>query len=111
VQIDEQQQAAVSVLSPRGPMVGEDAGSVLSRVRTALAQHTGRVVLDLTQVSYIDSRGLEVIADLSDEMAQQARQLKVAAANETVREALDLTRVSDYCEQFDDVSSAVRSFS
>lgn len=111
MQIEEHQQAAVSVISPRGPIAGDDATEVLSRVRSAASASAGRVVLDLAMVPYFDSRGLETVADLGEDMARSARQIKVAAANETVREVFDITGIDAWCEHFSDVSSAVRSFS
>lgn len=110
MQIDEHQQAAVTVITPRGAIVSDDAAVLVSRVRSTMRQCAGRYVLDMTHVSYLDSKGLEALADLGDEMARVARSLKLASANETLREVLDLTEVSLKCDQYDDVGSAVRSF-
>ncbi|MEM8756337.1 MAG: STAS domain-containing protein [Planctomycetota bacterium] len=110
MQIEEHQQAAVSVLSPAGSLVGPDADVLRSRVREAVRANAGRVVLDLTHVTFIDSAGLEAVADLSDEMTAVARTLKIAAANDTLREVLDVTEVGAACDRFDDVGAAVRSF-
>ncbi|MEL7484436.1 MAG: STAS domain-containing protein [Planctomycetota bacterium] len=110
MQIDEQNQAAVVVLTPRGPLTGDDAGVLSSRVEAASTSQRGRVVVDLSHVSFIDSTGLEAIADLGEQFERVARTLKLACVNETVREVLDLTEVAGFCELFDDTSAAVRSF-
>lgn len=110
MQIEEHQQAAVTVLSPYGSLVGSDADTLRARVRESVRACAGRVVLDFTHVTFIDSSGLEAVADLGEEMIRVARTLKIAAANETLREVLDVTEVGQLCDQFDDVGAAVRSF-
>ncbi|MEL6795792.1 MAG: STAS domain-containing protein [Planctomycetota bacterium] len=110
MQIDEQNQAAVTVLTPRGPLTGDDSAVLASRVDAAADQQRGRVVVDLSNVSFVDSAGLEVIADLGERFERVARSLKLACVNETLREVLDLTEVASFCELYEDASAAVRSF-
>ncbi len=110
MQIDEQSQAAVVVLSPRGPLTGGDSGVFASRVQAAASRQHGRVVVDFSHVSFIDSAGLEAIADLGESFERHARTLKLAAVNDTVREVFGVTEMTGFCEVYDDTSSAVRSF-
>lgn len=111
MQIDLQQQAAVTVLSPKGPLLGSDAGTLRDSIREALRDNVGRVVLDVSKVPYTDSKGLEMIHELGTELVEQGRVFKLAGANETIREVLALTEVGAHCELFDDVGTAVRSYS
>ncbi|MFI4872274.1 MAG: STAS domain-containing protein [Phycisphaerales bacterium JB058] len=108
--IDTQQQAAVTVLTPRGPLLASDADEVGTAVKNALASNLGRVVLDVSKIPYTDSRGLEMIHSIGTELVSAGRVFKLAGANETMREVLALTEVGALCEQFDDVTTAVRSF-
>lgn len=110
MRIDEQTHGAVTVVRPRGPISqGEAEGFTLS-VRGAAMRSLGRLVIDATDVPYVDSKGLECILDLADELGQNGQALKMCGVCETVREAMDLTDVLQAVEQFEDVSSAVRSF-
>jgi len=109
--IDTQQQAAVTVLSPRGPLLAGDAKTVHAAVKDALAKNLGRVVLDVSKIPYTDSMGLEMIHEVGSELVEVGRVFKLAGANETMREVLALTEVGALCELFDDVTTAVRSFS
>lgn len=111
MQIDVQQQAAVTVISPKGPLLGSDALSLRDSINEALRDNVGRVVLDVSKVPYTDSKGLEMILELGTELVEQGRVFKLACANETIREVLALTEVGAHCEQFDDVGTAVRSYS
>ncbi len=108
--IDIQQQAAVTVLVPKGPLVAGDANQVREAVGEAIASNLGRVVLDISKVPYADSKGLEMIYELGTELVSAGRVFKLAGANETIREVLAITEVGAVCEQFDDVTTAVRSF-
>jgi len=110
VQIDEQQHGAVTVLRPRGPITGDDAEAFAGRLEQTLRRTLGRFLIDASAVAFLDSRGLESLADASEQLAESGLALKMCATNETVREVLDLTDVASRIEQFEDVNSAVRSF-
>ena len=110
MRIDEQKQGAVLVLKPVGPLVG-DACLELKAALTAATQKTmGRYILDAAAVSFLDSAGLETLLDASEQLIRGGRILKLCAANDTVRDALDLTGLAASFEHYDDVNAAVRSF-
>lgn len=108
--ITEQTQGAVRVLKPRGPLAAPDADDFKVRFSTTAAASLGRVLIDASGVPFADSRGLEVLAELSEELAQSGRALKMCGTTETLREVLDLTELAALFEYYDDVNSAVRSF-
>lgn len=110
MEIQEQTKGAVKVLKPRGPLVGKDADQLKKTASEAASSSMGRVVIDASGIAYVDSRGLEVISDLSDELSQSGLSLKLSGTNETVREALELTELASQVEHYADVNSAVRSF-
>lgn len=110
MEVQEQTKGAVRVLKPRGPLVGSDAENFKKRATEASSESMGRVVVDASAVPYADSRGLEVLSELSDELSQSGLSLKVCATNETLREVLELTDLASKLEHYSDVNSAVRSF-
>lgn len=110
MQIETERQGAVTVLTPRGPVVAEDADVLRSQGSRAIAESMGRMVINASAVVYVDSRGIEALLDLADELADAGRVLKLCACNETVREVLEITETSAMLEHFEDVPSAVRSF-
>jgi anti-anti-sigma factor len=110
VEIIEQIKGAVRVIKPRGPLVAADADLFKKRASEMSSASLGRLVVDASAVPYLDSRGLEVIADLSEEMTQSGLSLKLCGTNETVREVLELTELASHVEHYSDVNSAVRSF-
>jgi len=110
MQINEQTQGAVTVLEPDGALTLDDADLFMSKLNEVIAQSAGRVVVDLASVPFVDSRGLEVLAEANDQMASSGRALKLCAMNETIREVLDLTGLAKRFDHFDDTNSALRSF-
>lgn len=110
MEIIEQTSGAVKVLKPRGPLAQGDAEQFKQRVQGAIRSAMGRVVVDASAIPYADSRGLEVLAELTEELGQGGGALKLCGTTETVREALELTELSGLMEHFEDVTTAVRSF-
>lgn len=108
--IQEHQRGAVVILKPDGPIVAADADEFRTRLQQEMKKHLGRVVLDISAVSFIDSRGLESLVDVAEEVSQSGRWLKLCAATQTVRQVLELTGLSSQFEHFNDAGSAVRSF-
>lgn len=110
MEILEQTSGAVKVLKPRGPLVGTDADGFKAKVLMVHGACLGRFVVDVSGVQYVDSRGLEVMVELTEELGQSGRALKLCGCNETVREVLQLTELVSLFEHYEDVNTAVRSF-
>lgn len=108
--IDEQRQGAVTVLRPEGAMTDGDMPALRQRLLQTLDASLGRFVLDMSAVPFIDSKGLETLMDVTEQMNQSGQSLRLCAATPTVREVLELTELAPMFEQFADVISAVRSF-
>ncbi len=110
MRITEKKQGAVAVIQADGALVGEDAEQMGTVVARAAGNNLGRVVIDMSAVAFVDSRGLEILLDLSEKVADAGRSLKLCAINKTVRQVLELTGLDSSFEYFDDTHSAVRSF-
>jgi anti-anti-sigma factor len=108
--IHEQAQGAVTVLKPSGPLTDADAEQFKTRAIDLVTRNLGRVVIDASAMPFVDSRGIEALADITDQLSQSGRALKLCGANLTIRQVLELTGWSDAFEYFDDVTSGVRSF-
>jgi anti-anti-sigma factor len=106
----EQKHGAVTVLKPDGPLLGPDAEAFRSRLLEVLAGSLGRCVVDASAIPFVDSQGLEALADASDEMARSGHSLKLCGVTETVRQVFELTQLTPRFEYFEDVHAAVRSF-
>lgn len=110
MEITEQTKGAVRVLKPKGPLSAPDAEDFRLRASNTAGESLGKLVVDASAVPFADSRGLEVLLELSEELSQSGQALKLCGATETLREVLDLTDLAKNFEFFDDVTAAVRSF-
>lgn len=110
MEIQEQRQGAVTVIKPIGPLVGADAEEFKQAADLVIVRSLGRFIVDASSIQYADSRGLEVLAELTHELQQSGQVLRLCAAGETLREVLELTELHDQFEHYQDVTSAVRSF-
>ena len=110
MKIEEQKQGAVTVLRPIGPLTAEACTDMRTHLTGVNQRTMGRFVIDAGAISFVDSDGLEVLLDATDQLISGGRVLKMCGANDTLREVLDLTGLSASFECYDDVNSAGRSF-
>lgn len=110
MKIDMQIHGTVAVLVPHGPLTAEQAEEFVGRLKAAVDQRQGRVVLDLRDVPYLDSRGIEMLIAMCGERREALLRPKVTHLGDTCREALDLTGVLSRLDTFDTVENAIRSY-
>ena len=110
MRIDNQRMGSVTVLAPRGAIAQDDADVFAGSIEEHRNKTNGRMVLDFSQVSFLDSRGLEVLWDLADRQREAGQTTKLAAVPELCREIFELTGIAEALDLFDSPESAVKSF-
>lgn len=110
MEIIEKTEGAILVVKPSGPITGDDAAQVRDRVARLTRTALGRVVLDLKDVPFLDSRGIESLLDSADSLATVGITLRLCCVTETVRDVLRVTGTDVHFDFHDDTQSAVRSF-
>ncbi|MFB3891515.1 MAG: STAS domain-containing protein [Phycisphaerae bacterium] len=74
---------------------------------------SGKEVVDLAlnmeNVPFIDSAGLEFLLDLQDRLAERLGQIKLIKPDDNVRKILEITRLAATFETFRDVTEAVKA--
>jgi anti-sigma B factor antagonist len=75
-----------------------------------LEGHRPRIVLDCSQVRYIDSAGVEMMLHCLEEAMKRDGDLKLAALSRESEVVLELMRVARVFEVFATSDEAVRSF-
>jgi anti-anti-sigma factor len=110
MRISEQRSGAVTVLKPEGPILEADAVALKQKLMTTLGGSLGRFVVDMSAVPYLDSKGLEALVEVTEEMSRSGQALRLCAPNKTVREVLELTDLASMFDHFEDTNTAVRSF-
>ena len=110
MKINEQRSGAVTVLKPEGPILEATAEELKQKLMGTLAGSLGRFVVDMSAVPYLDSKGLEALVEVTEEMARSGQALRLCSPNKTVREVLELTDLASMFDHFEDTNTAVRSF-
>lgn len=74
------------------------------------AKNSKKILLDLSQMDYIDSTGLGVLVFTHQETTHQGGQLKLAAPQPKPDKVFEITRTKNILEVFSDVDTALNSF-
>jgi anti-sigma B factor antagonist len=100
----------VIIVDCRGRIVfGEESAALRLLVKDLLDQ-SAKIVLDLGDVSYLDSSGLTVIVSLYASAGKAGGALKLARLRGAVRELLGLSRLDTVIGIFPTAEAAAKSF-
>ena len=103
-------QGAVDVIRGDFPLDRDHTKEVTRLLLQCLDSSQPYVVFDLENVPLIDSAGLEVLLDFTEEFQELGGALKLAAPNPLCSEILSVTGVSGSVEIFRDALAAAGSF-
>jgi anti-anti-sigma factor len=107
---DVQRLGSVTVVSPRAAITEGEVDEFTALLEDYRHKCNGRLVLEFSQVPFIDSRAIEVLWDFADRQHGTGQTAKLAAVPELCREILELTGIAPQLDLFDSAESAVRSF-
>ena len=101
----------VTVLEVKGRVtLGEESNHLRTRLKELLSQGKTRLVLDLAEVSYIDSAGLGTLVAGFTSAQNQGASLKLANLTKRFNEQLHITKLVTVFDVFESVQDAVKSF-
>ena len=100
----------VFVVHCQGRIVYRDEAAALSHVVGEVLHQGGKVVIDLSGVTSIDSAGIGELVFLHTRSQSQNADLKVANPSPIVRELLDLTNVDSVLEIHSNLNDAMAAF-
>ena len=101
----------ILVLDVRGQItLGEETGAVRTKVKQLVEAGHTRIILDLAEVTYIDSAGLATLVWVYTSARKQGGDVKLLRLTKRVRDLLQITRLSTVFEVYDTVEAARQSF-
>jgi anti-sigma B factor antagonist len=101
----------VSLVGLNGRIVlGEESGALREAVKGLLAGGKKKIVLDLSNVTYIDSAGLGILVAAYVSAKAQGASIRLCALGHKFREVLQLTRLLTIFEVYDTPVAAIDSF-
>jgi len=111
LQIVEKESSGVTILALSGRItLGEESNQLRSHIKEMLAEGAKRLVLDLGEVSYIDSAGLGTLVAGYTSSQSQGATMKLANLTKRFREQLNITKLVTVFDVYDSVEAAVKSF-
>lgn len=87
-------------------------GEVSEQLEPVLQRVSGRLIVDLSDTTFLDSAGIKLIYDIHGTLTARNQRLQVVvAAGNLVRRTLELTGTTESFALYGDVGSAVRESS
>ena len=111
MEISERNDGKVTVLNLSGKVtLGEGDMLLKDKLHSLLNQGRKDVLLNLAQVSYVDSAGLGAIVSAYTTMTREGGSLKLANITKKMQDLLSITKLLTVFESFDSEEEALRSY-
>ena len=111
MEISERNSGKVTILSLTGKVtLGEGDVLLKDKLHSLLNQGRKDVLLNLAQVSYVDSAGLGAIVSAYTTMTREGGSLKLANVTKKLQDLLAITKLLTVFETFDSEDEALRSY-
>ena len=111
VKLSTRQVGDVTVIDASGRItLGEGASNFRDSIRDLAAKGNKKLLLNLGDVSYIDSSGIGELVSGFTTVTNSGGVLKLVGLNKRVKDLLQITKLYSVFEVFDDEALALRSF-
>ncbi len=97
----------MSAISVSGDLDGSAAPKLLKEIEDLIEQGTKAVILDFTEIEFISSSGIGVIAVSSKDLSQRHGDLRVVCDNKKVLSLFDLTNLSKVVTVYKTLEAAI----
>ena len=112
VKLTNRQVGDVTVIDAVGRItLGEGSSVFRDTLKDLTASGNKKLLLNLGEVSYIDSSGIGEMVSGFTSVTNQGGQLKLLNLTKRVKDLLQITKLYTVFEVFDDEAAAVRSYS
>lgn len=103
-------EGSVTVVRPTGPMFSGELQEMDRALLDLFNRWTKRLVLNLSDVTMIDSEGLELLVRHQRQFASHGLQIKLAHVNELLLKVLEICRLNSRFEIYPETVNAIRSY-
>ena len=109
--ISERQVGDVTILDMTGKItIGEGSVSLRTAIRRLLEEGKKKILLNLAQVSYIDSSGIGELVSSYTAINKEAGQLKLLNLTQKLQDLLTITKLLTVFDVYDSEEEALGSF-
>jgi anti-sigma B factor antagonist len=111
IKLNTRQVGDVTVMDLAGRItLGEGSSTMRDALKELVAKGEKKVLLNLSEVSYIDSSGIGELVSGFTTVTNHGGQLRLLGLNKRVKDLLQVTKLYTVFEVFEDEAEAVRSF-
>ncbi len=111
VKLNSRQVGDVSVVDVAGRItLGEGSSALRDALRDMVSKNHKKILLNLGEVSYIDSSGIGELVSGFTSVTNSGGQLKLLGLSKRVKDLLQITKLYTVFDVHEDESSAIRSF-
>jgi anti-sigma B factor antagonist len=112
MQLDQRTVGDISIVTVTGDITLNKGGDVLlkDKVQSLLQQGQKKILIDLSEVSYVDSAGLGQIVQAYATTANRGGSLKLLGVSKRLRDLLVVTKLLTVFDTYDTEADAVASF-
>jgi anti-sigma B factor antagonist len=108
LELHDRQTADAAVVDAKGRIVfGPEAELFRAHIKTLLAKQQRIIVVNLSQVTYVDSGGLGALVGVFTSAKSAGSELHLAHANQRVKHLLDITRLIDVIPVYETEAEAL----
>ena len=98
-----------TVLSLRGELTADEVDEFRKEALGQMDEKTHDFILDMSQVTFVDSKGLETLLWLQDQCLEKLGQVRLAACPDSIKTILRITRLNDALIACDSIETAAES--
>lgn len=111
VKLNTRQVGDVSVVDVAGRItLGEGSSALRDALRDMVAKNHKKILLNLGEVSYIDSSGIGELVSGFTSVTNNGGQLKLLGLTKRVKDLLQITKLYTVFDVHEEEASAIRSF-
>ena len=99
----------VCVMALKGELTADQADQFRTAAIKRIDEHIRDFVLDVTEMDFVDSKGLETLLWLQERAGEQLGQVRLAGTTENVEKIMEITRLAPRFDRHLDVDAAIKS--
>ncbi|MBW1742580.1 MAG: STAS domain-containing protein [Deltaproteobacteria bacterium] len=98
-----------AILTSKESLTHQNCKELEAMFNEAIDQHKTEIILDCKAMSYMDSAGLELLAQVEENLRERGGIMKIIALNDVCKDILVATRLMNVFHVYKDIHEAIRS--
>jgi anti-sigma B factor antagonist len=111
MKISSREEGSVTIIEPKGKItIGEGDVILRDEITKLLADNKKKLVLDLSDVSYMDSAGVGELVSVYTSVKNRGGELKLSCLTKKIKDLLQITQLLTIFDSYETTGEAVSNF-